>query len=853
VRRRAPASRALRLRPRWPWVIVWSAGVAAGVGALAGLAFLSGREQPQASGNFFDSLLATASRPAVAVVLALAALTLTAYCFRHLWLELLAYLPGRIEVPDFEAGAELEADPAQLTMRFRRRLAVSHLQSLSPVPATSAQGDFLDVLGHGRIDAGNVLNSLLTLLRAATPPHAYEVKGVLMRRSGSQSYGVTLQVTRLPRDAIRVETLWDTSWVRVLRRAADHATAAILTRTRRCEAPWAAWRRYPMPGELFHDYERAAELEDARRYDEALDRYYRALERDPLNIGLRLQIGFLQEKIGLPLDALATYEGMGAVARPGGRPLPHRLYRNRSRLEREATMIIGRYRRAVLLAQAELAIQWRRTGPADTAAWTRRDDQRRALRRRLEPALSRLFEQISDADRTGRLAPAKLLREPRPGAATATSDRELLELQELLQLAACREVRRLGEEVGGRRSSRGTTLTSTAAELSESCMQQRLAWTQAALSAEPDVVAHPTAADVRRRLERGRPGRRFDNWPELYNAACAYALPLIPQPQEQTEADERRRTELAEAAVKHLEQAMGRVDSAYVAGRRNWLISEDPDLDGLRSHVSFKHFEAMYFPSPRATPQRPRDLHQWELSRYTHDLLAATAWRWEECWHERGRRLDTHPDLHEMLEWWADEAGAWERVQEVARHHRHWRARDELVADMQGWSAKYGLEALAVCYPRYTDDSDDNAEAAERTVAARDRRLKRLDACIARVEREKQQACSLLADIRRWQSELRQFDVGGQRARRRQVARLCDAHAALWGSLHEWLEAPPGADGHAAFEDAIAHTAALWRAADLRYRTGDALREVPWLLRAGSERDAGVHRGGIAERQPPRR
>ena len=200
--------------------------------------------------------------------------------------------------------------------------------------------------------------------------------------------------------------------------------------------------------------------------------------------------------------------------------------------------------------------------------------------------------------------------------------------------------------------------------------------------------------------------------------------------------------------MRHLEQAMGRADSAYVAGRRNWLISEDPDLDGLRSHVSFKHFEAMYFPSPRATPQRPRDLHQWELSRYTQDLLTATAWRWEACWHRRGRRLDSRPDLHEMLDWWTDEASAWERVQQVARHHRHWRARYELIADMQGWTAKYGLEAMAVSHPRYTDDSGDGTGegqqegAAERTVAARDLRLKELDGRIAHVEREKQEACS---------------------------------------------------------------------------------------------------------------
>ena len=850
MRRRSPASRALRLRPRWPRAAGWTAGVAAGVGALLVLAYLSGAGRPPGwVGDFFEPVLVTVSKPAVALVLAFGFLTLTAFCVRNLLLEFLAYLPGRIEVPDFEAGAELEnADPAQLTMRFRRRLAISHFQSLSPVPAASLQGDFLDVLGEGGVDSGNLLGSLLSLLRAAKPRHAYEVRGVLMRRSGAQSYGVTLEVARMPREAVRTETLWDTSWVRVLRRAADHATAAILVRTRRCASPWTAWRRFPMPGELFHDYERAAELEDERRYDEALDRYYRTLERDPLNIGLRLHIGFLQEKLGLPLDALATYEGMNAVAKPGGLELPARLYRSRARADRDAGLVIGRYRRAVLLAQEELARQWRRTGHADPREWTRRDRQRQDLRRRLAPSLARLFEPVAESSRTGTIPRAELIGEPAPGHADLETDRALLELQELLQLAACAEAERLRKEVGGTLRPRGTTLTPGAAWLAECGMRQRLAWTQAAMAVEPDVVEHPSVADVRARLERFQPRGGFRSWQELYNAACAYALPLIPPPKG-TAADEARRNELAETSVRHLERAMGRADSAYVAGRRNWLISEDPDLDGLRTHVCFKHFEAMYFPSPRPTPQRPRDLHQWELSRYTQDLLAATAWRWEECWHRRGRRLDSRPDLHEMLDWWDDEAAAWERVQQVARHYRHWRTRYELVADMQGWSAKYGLDAPEIAVPRYSDDSGGGARdeegtdaAVERTVAGRELRLQRLDGLLEHAESQKQQACSLLREIRRWQSELRQFDVGGQRARRWHVARMCDAHAALWGSLHEWLESSPTEDGQGAFEDAIAQTAALWRAADLRYRTGDALRDVPWRLRAGGLRGEPIGR-----------
>ena len=372
------------------------------------------------------------------------------------------------------------------------------------MPATSAQGDFLDVLGQGGVDAGNLLGSLVTLLRAAKPPHAYEVKGVLMRGSGKQSYGVTLQVTRLPTDAIRVETLWDTSWVRVLRRAADHATAAILTRTRRCESPWAAWRRYPMPGELFHDYERAAELEDERRYDEALDRYYRALEHDPLNLGLRLQIGFLQEKIGLPLDALATYEGMEAVEEPGGVPLPRRPVPQRlpDRARRGDGHRPLPARRAAGPGRAGPAMAAHRPagrgtpGRAATASGA-------TCGAASSPRWLKLFEPIARlaADRAhpaGRAHRGAAFRAHRDRA-----DRALLELQELLQLAACRRgprVAQAGRAARGR--PRGTTLTPRAAELSECCMEQRLAWTQAALAAEPDVVEHPTAADVRDRLAR---------------------------------------------------------------------------------------------------------------------------------------------------------------------------------------------------------------------------------------------------------------------------------------------------------------------------------------------------------------
>ena len=87
-------------------------------------------------------------------------------------------------------------------------------------------------------------------------------------------------------------------------------------------------------------------------------------------------------------------------------------------------------------------------------------------------------------------------------------------------------------------------------------------------------------------------GNGFDRWQENYNAACAYAVPTDggrrPQAAGMTSWRKRRSSGLPRAAACS--------DSGYLAGRRAWLLSEDPDLDGLRGHPRFKWFEAMYFP-----------------------------------------------------------------------------------------------------------------------------------------------------------------------------------------------------------------------------------------------------------------
>jgi hypothetical protein len=208
-------------------------------------------------------------------------------------------------------------DPVQATAWFRQRLATLRLQAPTPIPGAPGEGDFLDVLGCGSLDTTKPLASLVTLARAAKPPHVWQVFGTVTTRAEAPCFGVTVHVVRLPSRGNPPETLWGRTLRQAIDRAADHATATILTHTRQCRSPWVRWRRRVLPGELLASYEDAARLESAGRYDEALDAYYRALRLDPFNMVIRLRIGQLQEKLGLYLDAVANYQGTSSTTPAG--------------------------------------------------------------------------------------------------------------------------------------------------------------------------------------------------------------------------------------------------------------------------------------------------------------------------------------------------------------------------------------------------------------------------------------------------------------------------------------------------------------------------------------------------------
>ena len=871
-------TRYARYPPRWPAVLGWGLVLVLGIGALLSVGYLVAAPPPAEADTPLDELLKTARTPGVAIALAFVALICIAWGRRGLQTERLAMRPGGIEVPTFTAGTGVEeTDLERWTGRFRQRFAELHLNAPASVPGGLAGGDFLDVLAASGVDSKNWLGNILSLMRASSPRYAWRVTGMLVKRAHHPRYGVTFQVVRLPDAGSPPATAWAASWDEAARAAADQATAVILPRTRLCVNQWAGWRRFRMPGALLEAYENAAGFEADRRYDEALYSYLKAAELDPMNMPLRLRIGQLQEKLGLYLDALATYQGMREVG-------AERRKRTReprgARRERRRAMIVGRYRRLVLLGGSQLADQWRKT-TRQGAEESHRDWRRRTIRDRLRRPLEEELARIAKSHRLrgvddplswsevflggrarsrrsdwsaeaalaepGRLPPlpdGDLDGHP-AGEQFRREQEALYTLRELFALHALRELRGLLRELRPRPWERTRILSRESVRLTAACIEVRLDWVQHVLAGCNSTAWPPSVYRLSAAVSQIEGvGRPFDQWHEHYNAACVFALPLLADDIRDDDRLTSLRDQLAEHAVARLARATAHADSAYIAGRRDWLLSEDPDLDGLRTHECFLDFEAMNLPARAPTPFRPLAVKTLESARYVESLITETATCWEHAWHERGRNLRPNPDVHQLLTWWDDERRAWELVCDLALHNRYWPVRVALLHGLREQADAYGFDAPEVGFPHYADgvlspeqlgpeeDQEYRRRAAERVAQQTEDRLHE----VGDVLRE------ALADlpevwppvhISAWEEELRRLDAGGRAPRRFLIALLCDHHAALWQLLSEWVDAgnDPAADRkRKRFKEQMENTEAIWCGAADWWRNWPIVR-------------AAVHRG----------
>jgi tetratricopeptide (TPR) repeat protein len=805
--------------------------------------------------------------PAVVASLCAVLVLLMAWCVQGLWLERLVGSPGPILVRELSGPADNpDVDVPQLGAAFRRRLMKLRLQAPTPVPGAIPQQDFLATLSTRGLESKDPLASSLSLLRASLPTCAYEVSAALVEQRpspGGPRWGVRAQV-RLPHEVIPVQTAWASSPQAAALMSADIVTAAVLPRTKLSNRPpWSGWRGYVMPSLLVHHFERAEELTSQRRYDEALDSYFSALELDPKSVDLRLHMGYVQEKLGLYLDAVATY----AAARKMADDTSRALYGGRAKRNRKASGRIASYRLAVLLGGVNVAHQWRNshtttsddrepargnhgkrrnrreiaTGDRDHSRPTqaKRCEQRSRLRKCLSPELTEMLKAhklinerrsigvrakewlVSAAwgrpispHRGGVEGPPpwhkekieELLTDSAPtGISDDAHDPGYYRLRNVLGHLALEELTKVRVRV--RRPGRSrAVLAPLTVKLTMECVDLRLGWIRHRLGNDgaarpwtPDVMERIKNSAVRSRLTHGDPP--FRTWAQHYNAACLCALPLLV-----TELDKLTKDELADEAVKHLARAVCGSTSQYVADRRDWLLSEDPDLEFLRNRREFKHFEVIHFPSASRTPWRPTKVRRWEQSRYTNELIIKTARCWEAVWHQRRDKLLRGIDPHVTLDWFVDEAQAWASMKALTGDYRHWEVRFELIDKMNQWSSRYEFDQLKVTVPCFTSSpssiekevnkctDDELAAAADRAIdddiERNKERLTEVDAIILAMT----SGCQPHPPIQQLQTELRDRDFWHREAPRLYLTCVSDVHAAMWQRLHEWLEAEPDAE-----------------------------------------------------------
>lgn len=783
-------SRAPGYPPTWRTTTWWGLWFVMSLGAVAFLAYLVGYVPPgKASRRVVDSLYRAVTQPGVSLPLAFAILTFSTYCFRRVRLEWLAYKPGRIQVPDFSAANLTAISAAQLTTAFRHRLARMRLASSGAAPAAQQESDFLSVLGADQVSSSNILGTLVQLLKAGSPAYAWQISGDVVQLEGTvPSYRVLLQVLRLPSEGTPPVEVTDTDLDRAIRAAADGATAAILPRTRLCKGPWVAWRRFVMPGALFSAYEDACEHTNERRYDQALELYYSALEQDPLNSMVRLQLGQLQEKLHLSLEALATYTGMIDAARPAGTDLPAGLYTFSAERARWRALLIARYRRIVLLAGESFVEQW-----FETAGERHSDRDRRqaSLRMQLTPCLTKrlgangfhcLMQAGSDgAIWTGPREDPKRLRMELTDFAVA----EVYKLRSDLPLAWPLRPR--------------PPLTRRTLDLTRICIEQGVMVGQE--RAIPDALAE----DLGKRVRHVERFRRLRRWQEEYNAACVFAIPLL------GELTDRVRQRLAEEAVRRLELASGCADSSFIASRRDWITSEDPDLGGLRLQPRFKAFEAQYFPSGAPIPRRPKGAQELAELHCTRDMLASAARSWETVW--RARATMSHKgEQPAASRWWRDEQEVWRHIHDVALHH-DWQVRLAMMKAAREWHLSYRLEPVEAAFKRYGENALLAAEGA--VDAAADKEIEQIHQHLLDVvELIRTYRCQGLTTSF---SALDIFDAEPTMFTPALRCRLCRRQAATWRRLHEFLmptQGPQGSDTdelRRSFERELRHAERGWK------------------------------------------
>jgi hypothetical protein len=728
----------------------------------------------------------------------------------------------RLDIPLLVNGAGLNNDQViDITARLRHELVTVDLPSAKSLPGATSSDDFLELVRGGTHQEQGVVGNVAGFLRAIFPRHAHRIHGTLMTRKAEPRCGISIQLVSEMRWLTRADpvTVWDKTWDRAIRRAAHTLAGQVLPRTRRVRlTPWAAWRG-PIPPELIDTHLTATELRSNRRLDEAMEKYFEALKLDPLNPSLNYELGQLQEKLALYLDAIETYGRIvnHRMMADANARRPRRLWcvLKRGRRAHNKVVLLARYRRAVLLGFGERLVEtWDRE---PEATWTRRDEERRELRKRLrEDFATHHHAALANPNDEAAANEIRAILVVDPPSDEVGRKLHRTQLIGLFNVVAKQEADILLEKLPRGRSPGG--LTRTSAELMQAWAHER---------AEHGETEWPPPMDdfgvVEKVLTKKRLPRRRYRWQDFYNAACIYGAALIGPT---VEAD--RKPEYVDAAVNKLRMAAARVGSSTLAEFKAWIVSEDPDLDEVRPDDGFRAFEAQYLPSPRPAPLRPRNVHRLELARYDSAVIREAARRFERVWHARAGVQANYVDIHEIRRWWREEILAWENAHRLARDHRHWQTRREVVRATADWSRRNGAGEFKIAHPRYSDEPIDPDYSAVANGAGPEDPIEKLNRSAEDSKKAADDRCEKLAGLLKpdgplrtanasMAEELAKADRDGMTLNKESLRELCDGRAALWQLLHEWFRGDAGRgaqfEAAAGTVPAIGKRVANWRAA----------------------------------------
>jgi hypothetical protein len=234
---------------------------------------------------------------------------------------------------------------------------------------------------------------------------------------------------------------------------------------------------------------------------------------------------------------------------------------------------------------------------------------------------------------------------------------------------------------------------------------------------------------------------------------------------------------LTAAAVGELRKAADVGGSAALAARWDWILSEDPDLAGLRGEPAFRRFETEWLPAAQPVAVRPRQIVRLRASRWSVQLCRVSAACVESVWHARAA-LEGPIGIHEALDWWRDEEASWELARELVHHHRHWQTRLKVIESMQCFADRNGARFRAR-HPRYMErpiegDAITVDRLAGNEIHFGDLRLNTL----ADVLDSGPPPC--LGD---WRDYLHALDKAGRSLEQPERAMLAANRALAWGSL----------------------------------------------------------------------